>query len=404
MNPAPVETRLAGTARSRFLLEFFANSAHFPIANVILEMLLEGPAKYLRAPDLYTILLASLVQAYWLSRWETTPRPRRFLGNLIGPALYTVIEALIEGPGFFARPQHWAYWGFALVLGALQALRPRLAGAPAALAHILEGGVRTSILLATYAIFEMLSNPHQTTSLGAFFTDPSHQFVALVIPLLGLSVGLADLTAGRYLRLLRETSAQLKMYSEWLLGRDLLNQIVADPGALTLARRVRTVLFMDVRGFTRWSESRPPETVVALLNRYYLAAETALNRHGAIKFKYSADEVMAIFATAAAAVAAARDLRASAAGLLAPEQLGAGMGLHTGPLVEGLLGSAGVKFYDVIGDTVNTAKRLEGAAAGGEVLLSEAARAAHGGELACGPARQIAAKGKDAPLTVFPLA
>ena len=69
MRLTPVEVRLAGTPRSRFLLELFGNSAHFPIANVILEMLLEGPAQYLRAPDLYTILIASLIQAYLLSRW-----------------------------------------------------------------------------------------------------------------------------------------------------------------------------------------------------------------------------------------------------------------------------------------------------------------------------------------------
>ncbi len=401
MTHLSVETRLAVTPRARFGLELFGNSAHFPIANVILELLLEGPLHYLRAPDLYTILFASLVQAYWLSRWGATPRPRRLLGNLIGPALYTGIEALVEGPGFFSRPQHWAYWGFALVIGLLQTLRPRLRGGLGALALIVEDVARTSILLVMYVIFERLSNPQQAVSLAAFFSDGSHRFVALVIPLVGLSVGLADLTAQRYLRLLQETSAQLKVYAEWLLGRDLLNRLVADPAALTLARRERTVLFMDIRGFTRWSESRPPEAVVALLDRYYHTAETELNRHGAVKFKYSADEVMAIFASAPDASAAASALRAATTALLAADQLGAGVGLHTGPLVEGLLGSMGVKFYDVIGDTVNTAKRIESAAGAGEILISEATRQALS---AAGPARAgrvIAAKGKEAPLTVF---
>jgi len=88
MNTSPIESRLSATPRTRFLLELFGNSAQFPIANILLEMLLGGPLAYLLEPDLYTILLAALAQAYWLSRWENSARPRRFLGNLIGPALY----------------------------------------------------------------------------------------------------------------------------------------------------------------------------------------------------------------------------------------------------------------------------------------------------------------------------
>jgi hypothetical protein len=51
MNTSLLETRLAGTPRSRFLQELFGNSAHFPIANVLLETLVEGPLNYMRAPD-----------------------------------------------------------------------------------------------------------------------------------------------------------------------------------------------------------------------------------------------------------------------------------------------------------------------------------------------------------------
>lgn len=406
MSPQPsssLDTRLTGTSRSRFLQEFFGNSAYFPIANILLEMLIEGPLVYLRAPDLYTILGASLLQAYWLSQWQVTSHPRRFWGNLIGPTAYTVIEALIEGPGFFLRPQHWAYWGFALALGSLQATRGRLTGAWNALALILENIVRTAILFVTYVIFEILSNPATTFSGVTFLNDPSHRFIAWLIPLVGLSVGLADLTAQRYLGLLQQTSAQLKTYSEWLLGRELLNRILANPNALTLARRERTVLFMDIRGFTRWSESRSPEVVVAMLDRYYLIAETVLNRHEVIKFKFSADEVMAVFAEAQAGVASARELQTEVQALLTTQALGVGIGLHTGPLVEGLLGSASVKFYDVIGDTVNTAKRIESAAQAAEVLVSAGLRQALGETTPLGEARTMAAKGKDEPLTVYPL-
>jgi class 3 adenylate cyclase len=81
--------------------------------------------------------------------------------------------------------------------------------------------------------------------------------------------------------------------------------------------------------------------------------------------------------------------------------LGGGIGLHFGPLVEGLLGSAGVKFYDVIGDTVNTAKRIESAAESGEVLISEDMRAMIGNTFRIGAGREISAKGKENLVMVY---
>ncbi len=397
MNAAPLQARLSGTPRTRFLLELFGNSAQFPIANILLEMLLEGPAKYLLAPDLYAILIAGLAQAWLLSRWETGPRPRRFLGNLIGPALYTLIEISLEGLKFFDAPHHLAYWGFACTIGALQAVRWRSGNAHlTAAALVLENVVRAGILLAMYVLFELISNP-EYTSVALFFADPSHRFVALANLLLGLSLGLSSLTGQRHLNLLKRTSAQLNIYSEWLLGRDLLARLIADPHALTLTRRERAVLFADIRGFTRWCEPRPPEEIVALVNRYYDSAEAILNRHQAIKFKFSADEVMAVFPGVAEATAAARELRGEFGALLKKHGLGAGIGIHAGQLVEGLLGGGGVKFYDVIGDTVNTAKRIESATNAGEILISEAAA----GTLIQGERREIQAKGKEAPLAVF---
>ena len=85
-----------------------------------------------------------------------------------------------------------------------------------------------------------------------------------------------------------------------------LNQLEA--AGVRGGRRERAVLFMDVRGFTRWSEAQPPEAVVDLLDRYYRAAESALARHATVKVKLSADEVMAVFGSARQAVAAALEI------------------------------------------------------------------------------------------------
>lgn len=398
-----LDARISGSFSTRFWLELFGNTAHFPLANLLLELLIEKPLDYLRAPDPYILVIGSLVQAYWLTRWQTSLHPRRFWGNLIGPALYTLVEGILEGPRFFSAPHHLAYWGFSIVIGALQSLRLRLPIVFNNPIIVIENVTRTSILFLMYAIFETHANPTQTASLNEFFGDASHQFIGLAVLFLGFIIGLANLTADRYLGLLKETLAQLKKYSEWLLGSDLLIQTFTNPSALSLTRRERTVMFMDIRGFTRWSETQSPENVVNQLTKFYQVTESILIRHSPIKFKLSADEVMAVFSTTDSAIRAALELRSQVNQLLSSAHLGVGIGLDSGLLVEGLLGSAGVKFYDVIGDTVNTAKRIESAAQSGEVLISENIYNKMGQAIRVGTKREINVKGKAKPLVVYPL-
>lgn len=402
MNNTLLENRISGTPRTRFALELFGNSAVFPLTNIVFELLIEGAA-YFRAPDLYIILITTFVQAFVLSRWEVTLRPRRFWGNLIGPGLYTLIEGLLEGPKFFAAPHHLAYWGFALLIGILQAGIPRLPGALAAFAVLLESLVRASILFLMYALFEVQTNPGQTSSLSIFFDDASHRFIGVTTLLLGLGTGLANLMSQRHLRLLRQTSAQLKLYSEWLLGRDLLNRIVANPNSLALTRQERTILFMDIRNFTGWSETHTTEQVASLLNHYYAIAESVLIISPPVKYKFSADEVLAVFATPAIAIDAAIQLGIQVNQLLAAQNLAVGIGLHSGEVVEGLLGSSDVKFYDVVGDAVNAAKRIESNAKRGEILISDRVLFVERPTAQLGGKQEITVKGKSETLTVYPL-
>jgi class 3 adenylate cyclase len=237
-----------------------------------------------------------------------------------------------------------------------------------------------------------------------FLTDNSHQFVAVVIPLLGIFVGMAQIEADRYLHLLHQTAVQLRTYSEWFFGRDLLSHAVADPTVLTLQRRQRAVLFMDVRGFTQWSEARTPEEVVGMLNQYFSTAEAVWCTYNPIKVKLTADEIMLVFADARTALNAAHDLVQTTTPQLANVGLAAGIGVHVGTLVEGLIGSERIQGYDVIGDTVNTGKRLCDSAGGDEVLFSEAVCDALGGNIPSRSQRQISVKGKSSPITVYSLA
>lgn len=400
MNISPIESRLGGTPTTRFFQELFGNSLYFPITNLILEMLVKGWRVFIQTPDGYVILMCGVIQAIFLSRWQGW---RRLPGNLIGPMLYIVIEVGMEGSRFFDSPNHLFYWGFALIFGLLQAPREYLKGFFFALLIVLEDVFRASILIAMYYVIELKTNATQNQTLFAFFSDTSHQFLIFVVVLLGLSIGLASLTAEHYLRLVKETSAQLKTYSEWLLGRDLLGKIITDPSALQLKRLERTIMFMDIRGFTRWSETRTPEEVVSMLNHYYQTSEAILSQHHVIKFKFSADEVMAIFPRVEDGLQACLSLRLQITQFMSQHGLGVGIGLHSGQMVEGLLGSKEVKFYDVIGDTVNTAQRIEASAEAGEVLASEAIRIALGSSFCAGPKRQVIVKGKDEPVIVYPL-
>ena len=390
-----IDNAIEGSAGGRFLLELFSNSALFPIANILLELLLDGP-RYLLDYRFWVLAGGAAAQAWYLSQRARRPGAR-FAGNLVAPALYTASEVADHGLAFFSAPHHVAYWLFALTIGALQAARGK-AGRFEGLLHVVEGFVRSMILLVMYAIFEGLTEPPGAAA-KPFFADPSHVFMTWAIALLGLLGGVAAVTSERYLALLRTLSRRFRLYSEWLLGPTLLEEAVHDPHRLALRRLDRAVAFVDVRGFTAWSETQSPEVVVRVLDDYYRAAEAAFESHRPIRFKFTADEVMAVFAEPSVALAATRAAADAIAGALRPHGLGAGIGLHWGPVVEGLMGGADMKHFDVIGDTVNTAKRIEGSAAAGEILLSGAFWAA-AGLSAREPARSLRVKGKAAPIAV----
>ena len=159
-----------------------------------------------------------------------------------------------------------------------------------------------------------------------------------------------------------------------------------------------TVVFIDIRGFSRRSAGEPPERVVCLLNRFFTLSFLAIERHCGHVNKFLGDGLMALFGVPRAcddhadrAVAAALDLLAELARLNdelkreGQEPLVVGVGIHTGPALVGCVGAtlgadAGRertrKEFTAIGETVNLAQRVEQLTkcCGGPVLLSEATR------------------------------
>jgi len=393
--------RLQRSRRSHIVHELFTNTLHFPLVNIILEFQLNKAFDYLYGIDLYLILIASLVQGAVYGNWQFLGRRRQLLGNLIAPALYTVLGVQLIGWEFLLAPNHLAYWVFALTLGLAQQLRNSRSDELRDAMILTEGVVRTGIVLVGYIIFELQGEEYD--SVQAFMRDGTHQFLTASIPLLGLVFGFANINSERYLTVLMRTAEQLRQYSEWHLGRDLLSKAVDNPNVLGLKRVERTILFMDIRGFTGWSENRTPEEVVTVMNAYYEAAESIWKERNVIKVKLTADEVMLVFDTPAEAVWAATALREASYQMLMEHGLQAGLGLHVGPVVEGVMGSREHKSYDLLGDCVNTAKRICEHAHGGEILVSNELRTMLGGLFDFGQDRQIKAKGKVEPITVWQL-
>ena len=168
------------------------------------------------------------------------------------------------------------------------------------------------------------------------------------------------------------------------VGSEILDLIMSDPDSAMLkgTRSSATVVFTDVRGFTKYSESREPEAVVEALNEYFAIATQAIQEKGGYVDKFIGDAVLGVFGVPIAtenhaemAVRASMDMQREfmrAAEEKNNELLArVGIGINTGDVVSGNIGSADKMEYTVIGDTVNVASRLNGLAKSGEVIISD---------------------------------
>lgn len=198
-----------------------------------------------------------------------------------------------------------------------------------------------------------------------------------------------------------------------------------DPRQLELCaeERIVTVLFADVRDFTPFAESRPPGEVVGLLNAYFTAMVPILEQHGGTLNTFLGDGMMVLFgAPTPSADHAVKAVRAAVAMIRRVEELRErwralgcpdfriGIGVHTGKVVVGTMGSRRRLDYTAVGDVVNAAARIEAVnkRLGTDVLISvETLRripTADRRELGCDdkPVRLVV-KGKQKPLRLHPV-
>jgi adenylate cyclase len=163
----------------------------------------------------------------------------------------------------------------------------------------------------------------------------------------------------------------------------------SDPGQLTLGgeSRVVTVLFADIREFTTFSEHRTPARVVALLNAYYAVVVPIIEAEGGVIDKFLGDGLMVLFgaipdradhadAAVRAALAIVRAIGDNQT-VWARHEFGGlriGIGIHTGPVLLGAVGTPTRLDFTAIGDTVNAAARVEGEnrRLGSSILITDA--------------------------------
>jgi adenylate cyclase len=310
----------------------------------------------------------------------------------------TALDNLLHGDALH-RPR-WMWRTAALVLlgtlaGALCGALPSLrANTPALLALLILYVTTAFWLFATRGIWLELVPAALTLALA-------HAGVT----------GYGYFTEGRDRRFLRQAFARY-------VAPEVVDQLVRDPRQLALGGETRTltVMFADVAGFTSLSEGRQPREIVELMNECFTELTAVIQGHGGTVDKFIGDAVMAFWnAPVEQLDHAARACRATGDLLAALQRLNVGwarrglpaismrVGLATGPALVGNVGSTTKFNYTVMGDTVNLASRLEGAAKvyGTLSLLADSTVTAAGGATAVRELDRLTVKGRSEPVTVY---
>jgi len=256
--------------------------------------------------------------------------------------------------------------------------------------------------------------------LGVIYVDCQERMKMLgtddldLLNALAVETSMAVDNAMTHEQLLKEALARAT-YARFM-PRHVVDEILANPNALSLGGNNQpvTMLFSDVRGFTAMSEALPPEAVVQLLNRYFVEMTPIIFQHQGLLDKYMGDGLMALFGVpyetedaAVNAVSAAVSMQRRLLQLNREfkqrgfPEIEIGIGINTGTVTVGYIGSEQRTDYTAIGDAVNLASRFEKLAQAQQILISQSTLDLIDERFpvrACGETR---VKGKGEPVTVY---
>ena len=245
------------------------------------------------------------------------------------------------------------------------------------------------------------------------------RLINLIYPPLALLLSGVGLTLYRYLTEEREKKWIRHAFQHYL-SPSVINEVTREPGKLSVGgeKKVLTVLFSDIRGFTTISEGLEPEQLALMLNTYLDRMTEAVFKHDGVLDKYIGDAVMAIFgAPMEQPDHASRSCDTALQMLEDLEVLNAqwekeglplfriGVGLNTGPMVVGNMGSSRRFDYTVLGDNVNLGSRLEGLTKGYgvPVITSQSTREAAADTHFFRILDLVRVKGKHKPVAIYEL-
>ena len=248
---------------------------------------------------------------------------------------------------------------------------------------------------------------------------PSGNWFLAVYPLLEVVCIFIGINVYGYLTEGRE-KRKIRSAFQFYLTKSVVDEVLEEPRKLKLGgeKRICTVLFSDIRGFTSISETLEAEKLVALLNEYLTPMTNMVFKHDGTLDKYMGDAIMAIFGApiahpdhAARACETALDMMVSLKALQVDwaqrglPHLDIGIGVNTGPMSVGNMGSE-VRFdYTVMGDNVNLGSRLEGLNKqyGTNIIISESTYEKAGGGVFARELDSVRVKGKLEPVRIYEL-
>lgn len=242
-------------------------------------------------------------------------------------------------------------------------------------------------------------------------------WLPLTEPMLSSSIALFGGVAYQYFIEGREKRQVSRLFGRYV-SKDVYSQLMADPARAQLGgqRREMTVLFSDMRGFTTLTEQGQPEVIVRTLNEYFTRMVDLVFLHKGTLDKFVGDMVMALFGAplddadhADHAVEAALDMVAELGRLNerwraeGRAELDIGIGINSGSMIAGNIGSEAIMSYTVIGDAVNLGARLESLNKqyGTRIIISDATRQQLKRRYVLRPLGDVVVKGKSQAVSIF---
>lgn len=202
------------------------------------------------------------------------------------------------------------------------------------------------------------------------------------------------------------------------LSKKVVDEILSSPEGHKIGgrRETVTILMADLRGFTRIAETQDPEQTVQLLNRFFDAMARIILSYDGMIDEFLGDGILTIFGVPerhsddpARAVACALEMQNKIARLndeIAAEgypSLGMGIGINTGSVIVGNIGSEVRSKYGIVGRAVNIAARIESMTTEGQVFISEATQQQLDSSIIVDPPKTVMMKGLNQPLVCFPV-